>query len=835
MARQPKKNRGQGPREDFPDTRPRAEQRRGFFSFLWKILPLMLITAVVGFVVIIAGSLRIREVVVTKLNALALSSVSTVLSAPYSLGVESDIEKSYLLPRLKRLGYRESSATPALPGEFFQTSTSMLIFLRGAQLPGGRSSPEQLITMALQENRLISITGPNGRALESIILEPEVISLLGNSATRASTPFPLSQIPQNLIDAVVAIEDERFYSHLGLDFIAIARAIIVNLRAGAYLQGGSTITQQLAKNLFLTSDRTLKRKLYEALAAPLLETAYSKEQILELYLNEIFLGQEGNVALHGFGEASSSFFAKDLRDISLGEAALLAGLVKAPSKYSPRAHMDRAVERQHIVLEKMLELDFIDEAALASAKTEVIAIQPAQRAKRVAPYFVDYVRRTLETEVTLSGLTERNVRVFTGIDRQYQQCAEQAVDQGIDELIKRHPRLKKRVKQLQAALVSVVPHSGEIRAWVGGTEYGLNQFDRVSQAKRQPGSAFKPFVFLTALDKNLNSYRVARTTSTLEDEPVTFNIPGSGSWSPQNYDKKYRGEVTLREALTHSLNVPTVNLTQKIGVEAVARTAELFGFGTNLPRVPALALGAGEVSPLDLARAYTVLANGGMLIKLRPILSVGEAESPDSLFRENYQEQEVASKPAVFVLTDMLRSVVESGTANSIRRAGFTGPAAGKTGTTNGMRDAWFAGFTPSLLAVVWVGFDDNTPLGLTGGASAAPIWAEYMKCVSSMEPQLDFVAPEGVVYRQIDGYSGRLADNTCRERAINEVFVAGTEPVTTCSEEFSNDEVPLPSESQGLDGKEGEDEIDSLPSGLPPARQRVEQERPSVWDRIWQ
>ena len=317
---------------------------------------------------------------------------------------------------------------------------------------------------------------------------------------------------------------------------------------------------------------------------------------------------------------------------------------------------------------------------------------------------------------------------------------------------------------------------------MGGRDFGKTQFDRVSLAKRQPGSVFKPFVFLTALDGSLNGYRTARTTSLLLDEPLSIEIPGKDPWEPQNYDKSFRGEVTVREALAKSLNVPTVRLASKVGIDYVARTAELFGFGDNLPQVPSLALGAGEVSPLAVAQAYAVLANGGLWQNVTAITSVSQGEPRAEIYRSNVLQSRVVSAPAVYVLTDILRSVIEEGTGRVVRRMGFLQPAAGKTGTSNDGRDTWFAGFTPRLLAVVWVGFDSSKALKLTGASAAAPIWTEFMKCAQPLEPDLDFLPPKGVVKRQIDTRSGLLATPHCpRESLTDEIFVEGTEPITAC------------------------------------------------------
>jgi penicillin-binding protein 1B len=658
----------------------------------------------------------------------------------------------------------------------------MEIFLKGFKTSVA-SEKSALVTLFLNDNKLSGISR-NGDNISSIYLEPEPLSLLGASSTRMSLPKSLSVFPDKLKHAVIAIEDERFYSHFGVDPIGVARAIAVNIKSGRMVQGGSTLTQQLAKNILLTNERSLSRKALEAVCAVLIETAFTKDQILEFYFNEVFLGQEGNVAIHGFGEAARSFFNKDVEDLNLEEAATLAGVVKAPTTFSPRRKPENAKERRALVLQRMKEQEYITPEEEARAKNVDLTIAPPYHSKRESPYFVDYVRKVVEENVTIPIDSQDSLRIYTSLDREYQQCAEDAVQNGLLDLEKKFPKLKKKKSRpLQAAMISVIPASGEVVSWVGGRDYQTNQFDRVSMAKRQPGSAFKPFVYLTALDGSLNSYKVARPTSILEDEPVTIDNPGSVPWTPANYDKSYRGEVTLREALIHSLNIPTVNLVQKVGVDSIKRTAALFGFGDSLPAVPSIALGAGEVTPLELARAYSALAEGGLAAHFHPVFDVTVNGRPLLKLSTSNSEERIASEPATFVLTTILQDVVDRGTATVIRQLGYKGPVAGKTGTTNDARDAWFAGFTPHLLTIVWVGFDDNSELGLTGGKAAAPIWANYMKCVEPSEPVLDFIPPQGVKHVMIDKPTGLLASDNCpKEDQMAEWFVEGTEPVTECN-----------------------------------------------------
>ncbi|MFN8389323.1 MAG: PBP1A family penicillin-binding protein [Bdellovibrionota bacterium] len=795
MARRKSNKSREAPEETPPPKRWR------FGRLIKGVLGLMILAGI-GLGV---GSYFIRNEVIARVREREVNSNAGVFTRPFPIERSMSLTGSKTFERLERLAYHKVSGEPEHAGEYSLSSDRMLIYLRGAHFGGEPDQEEQLVELTLSPAKEVTniIDVKFRQPMKQIYLEPELLALLGDTATRASTPKQLKEFPENLIHAVLAIEDERFYSHFGLDPVGLARAIYVDITAGGLVQGGSTITQQLAKNLFFTRERTFARKVFEALSAVLVETAFTKDQILELYLNEVFLGQEGNVALHGFGEAARAFFGKDVANITLAEAATLAGIIKAPTRLSPRLNPADAKKRRAVVLEKMAELGFITPEQQTKATLENIDIRPAERGKRKAPYFVDFIRRKMLEHFPVGDPAASKLQIVTGLDLQYQNCADEAVENGLKRLEQTYPRLKKGKGPLQAALISVSPVHGEVLAWVGGRDYGENQFDRVSQSQRQPGSTFKPFVYLTALDKNLNTYRVARTTSILSDEPTTIPISDGKTWQPKDYEEGYRGEVTVREALTHSLNIPTVQLAMKVGIDAVAHTAALFGFGTDLPRVPSLALGAGEVSPFDLVRAYAAIANGGTLLNLKPILAIMVEGDSEPIGKPETKEERVASEPAVFVLTNMLQSVIEAGTGTVVRRMGFTAPAAGKTGTSSDTRDSWFVGFTPRTLAVVWVGFDDNRETKLTGAQGAAPIWTDYMKCVSGFEPQLDFVPPPGVVFQKIDRQSGLLMTPSCpTQNEMTEVFVEGTEPVTPCPihtrDVYADDQGGLPPAAQG-------------------------------------
>ena len=754
-----------------PIQKPSQRRLRGWFSLFFLFAAVVLV-----------GTLWMRFKVINRVQSRAFQNASYVMSKPHIVSAGDNIFDIKLSSRLSRLGYIRTQSKPKKPGTYYRTSSQIQIYRNRFQLPTGGLESERFVSILFDSTGTISdvLYEESSRSVGQVALEPEIISKLGSSEKRAVDFKTLDQFPKQLKQAILSIEDERFYSHLGVDPIAILRAMVTNFKSGRVVQGGSTITQQLAKNLFYSSERSYTRKFFELFSALLIETAFSKEQILELYLNEVFLSQEGNTAVHGFGEASKSFFRKDIKNINLAEAATLAGLVKAPTSYSPRRNPKKSKTRRQVVLKQMKEHGKISNSEYLKAFNEKLKVFPKRNIKRVAPYFVDYVRKNINP----SSFENEGIKLHTELDLEYQLCAENAVKSGLEKLEKARPKLKKQ-GGLQAALISLDSKTSSTRAWVGGRNYSLNQFDRVSQALRQPGSSFKPFVYLTALDRSLNNYRVARTTSILVDEPLTITTPGQEDWTPKNYDGKFRGEVTLRAALAKSLNIPTINLATKVGVRYIAHTAELFGFGRNLPQVPSLALGAGEVTPLSLARAYGGLSSGGKLRAVLPVVSITETESRAPLKTYKSRVIPAASPAATYVLTNILQSVIENGTGRVVRRLGFEGPAAGKTGTSNETRDAWFAGYTPSLLTVVWVGFDNNSETGLTGASGAAPIWAEYNKCVSGLEKnkRKSFEVPEGVVFKKIDRRTGLLATNYCPlNDIVTEVFVEGADPISPCS-----------------------------------------------------
>jgi penicillin-binding protein 1B len=702
------------------------------------------------------------------------TSIAAVYTDILQITPGTKISAEQFREELLARGYAQMNGETQEAGQFKYVAGEISGKLREFTSASGSLYPARRFSFPLPQT---------GDRSASITLEPRILAPLLSGEQRAHSFKTLKELPLSIQQAVIAIEDERFYKHFGVDLIGIARAMVINLSTLSLAQGGSTLTQQLAKNTLFSRKRVLSRKIMEALAAISIEMRLSKERILELYLNEIYLGQEGSVAIHGVGAASMTFFGKTIEELTLGEAALIAGMIQAPSAYSPRRHLNRALERRRHVLQKMEELGFISAKDREQAELSKPQIIKQKHFERRAPFFVDALRSSLSDTIDLESSSISGLKVYTGINFALQECAEKAITAGLRQIERSHPAIAKNTPPVEAALLAIEPASGLVRAWVGGRSYARNQFDRVTLGLRQAGSTVKPFLYLTALDSTLNRYKIAKPTSILPDQPLSVHVMKNRSWEPENYDHTFRGDVSLRNALENSLNLPAVYVSQKVGIDALVNTFKRFNLGAQVPAVPSIALGAFETTLYRLTSAYAALANGGRSVTPR-LYTAAVDGSEHAIIQAPFHEQQLASEEAVFVLTHLLKGVVDRGTARSIRTLGFSAPAAGKTGTSNDARDAWFMGFTPSLSAGVWVGFDDNRKFGLTGGKVAVPIWTEFMSCAEHWIEMLDFIPPAGVEMRLIDTVSARLATSACPgEQVIQEAFVRGTEPVTACPE----------------------------------------------------
>ncbi len=701
-----------------------------------------------------------------------------VYASPQTLVPGIQIERVGLAATLGRLGYTETSAAPAAPGQWRRGGEAWEIVLRAPET--SRGEPRR-IHLDVADGRIARVVGDD-REVSEATLEPEVLTSAPDGNGEDRRPVTLAEIPRALVRAVLAAEDHRFFEHGGVELRAIARAAWSNLRAGRVTQGGSSITQQLVKMRLLTPRRTLWRKLREAWLAELVEWRYSKERILEAYLNEVYLGQRGAVAIRGVGAGARAYFGKEVHQLDLVESALLAGLVRAPNSYSPTTDPARARARRNVVLRRMRELGEIGEDEYRRARRAPIRARPAALLGQTAPYFVDEMRQELEQRFGADVVEHRGVRIMTTLDPALQRFAEQAAARGLDRLESDYPRLRRKdpKRRLQVALLAVDTASGEIRALVGGRDYQVSQFDRVTLAHRQPGSAFKPFVYLAALRAEEGGPRLT-AASQVDDSPLTMIVNGK-PWSPRNYDDRYEGLVSVRRALQDSLNAASLRVAEAAGLEHVVETARALGFRGRLAPVPAMALGAFEVTPLELAQAYLPLANGGVRLPgpfaVHAVLDRDEEIQP----ARAAEPAHVISPAESYLMTSLLQGVVAEGTA---RAASDLGPfVAGKTGTTNDGRDAWFVGYTPRLLTVTWVGFDDGRPHGLSGGQAAVPIWTDFMRQVIEAYPQGEFAVPPGVEFADVDATNGKLARATCPV-TVKETFLAGTEP-PPCDEHTS-------------------------------------------------
>jgi penicillin-binding protein 1B len=614
----------------------------------------------------------------------------------------------------------------------------------------------------------------------SIELEPEFLGAIFHGDWEQRRLVPLSDIPPAFIDAVLAAEDHRFYEHHGIDLARTARAAWVDLTAHHVLQGGSTLTQQLMKNFFLTSKRDWHRKLTEALMAYIAEKRYSKDEILELYLNDIYLGQRGQEGIYGVWEAAQFYFSREPRDLTIAQMATIAGMIRSPNRFNPFRHVDAARTRRNQVLAAMLQDGYISKAAYDEAATETLRTREPYTETNDAPYFVDYVKHELAERYPPSVLTGEGLRIFTTLDVHMEKQAEQAIEHNLLGLEEKHPSLKRKEKsqQLESCLVAIEPQTGRIRAMDGGRDYRQSQFNRVTQSHRQPGSAFKPVTYLAGLQETFDgSAPQFLPTSYINDEPFTWQF-GATSWTPKNYKGRYFGRVTLEFALEESLNSATLRLADAVGLDRVLAMAEKLGFG-NLPPYPSVVLGGIEVEPIQLAAMYAILANEGMQVQPYAVTAVVNSKGAVIEGHELKAEQ-VLSPEIAYSMDFMLEQVIKRGTGVGVRRAGFMRPAAGKTGTTNDSVDAWFAGFTPNLLAVVWTGFDQKEALGLTGAEASLPAWTDFMKAATASRPDGHFPMPSDVARVRVDPLTGYLASRYCPV-TMEGVFPKSLTPTEVC------------------------------------------------------
>ncbi len=720
---------------------------------------------------------RYSRLIDRKLKAGPFQSTSMVFSAPRPVSVGDEITGEEIVAQLRRSGYSQSSgntmgwynvradgAVEVFPGpdSYFDDEPGVIKF------SGGRVA------------RIISLRDNTDRM--QYLLEPELVTNLTDRSREKRRIVEFRDIPQVLVNAILSAEDKRFFQHAGFDPLRVLKSAYSDVTSGRYEQGASTLTMQLARMFFLNLQKTWRRKAAEVLITLHLEQKLTKQEIFAYYANQVPLGFRGSFALHGFAQAARAYFAKDLDELTIAECATLAGMAQRPSDFNPFSKPDRVIRRRNLVLSMMRDNGFITQDQYRAASAEPLRLAPSEIESAEAPYFVDLVNEELQNGFADYDFRSSSFRVYTTLDPNLQRAAIEAVQIGVKEIDQRLSRRRwkkgETPPQAQVALVAIDPATGGIKALVGGRDYGKSQLNR-ALAKRQPGSAFKPFVYAAALNTGLMGGPEVLTPATmLDDEPTTFWFDEK-PYSPANFKNEYHGRVSMRQAIAKSMNVPTVRLAEIVGYETVETLAKQAGMNLDIRPTPAIALGAYEVTPLEVAGAYTVFVDQGTFVKPNAVSLIRD-RSGTILYSHKIERKQVLDPRVAFLMTSLMEEVLRSGTGAAVRSRGFSLPAAGKTGTSH---DGWFAGFTTRLICAVWVGFDDNRELGLEGAHSALPIWTEFMKRAHQYREYRnvrEFDMPEGVVSVELDPVTGMLATPGCPLTRV-EYFIAGTQPVETC------------------------------------------------------
>ncbi len=737
------------------------------------ILVLATLAGVVGGDALVRSYKYYARVIDARLASGYLTSRPGLYAAPRSLRAGQGFSLEDLALVLRRAGYTETDSSDIWNGSFSRKADAIELRPNSVRSAG----PSSVLITFDKDIRIAEIIG-DGVTLESFTLEPEVLTNDLSAKTGRNRKLVFTEIPPVLVNAIIAIEDRRFFQHTGLDVFGMTRALVRNVSEERAGQGGSTITQQLVKNTYLTPERTLRRKYAEAMLALALERRLSKEDIFALYCNEIYLGQRGAIGARGVEDAAQIYFGKALGSLTLGEAATIAGMIQGPARYAPDRHPEAARVRRNTVLAAMAAAGLITNAEANATAAEPLSILPLPKSSASqAPYFIDYVNRGVENESTHES---GSLRVYTTIDLELQRLAEQAVERQLEKL---DAAGKKSARKPQAALVALDPHTGNVLAMVGGRDYAESQLNRATDARRQPGSTFKPFVYAAALESGFSPLQM------FADAPREFVYDKTRVYRPENYGGGYAmRDVTMRDGLVKSLNVVTVDIAMQTGLARTASVAERFGL-PRPERYPSLALGTMEVTPLQLAGAYASFANGGRKVTPRVATSVAESQAVHTLS----ESSRAVSPTTAYTITNMLAGVIDRGTARRARNAIKGVAIAGKTGTS---RDGWFVGYTPNLVCVVWIGYDDNSQLGLTGAASALPAWIDFMSSAVGLRPELGgrtFECPEGIKFVEVDANNGMLSTLSCPQRELIAV-AERVQPNVECMEHGN-----LPRESDEL------------------------------------
>ena len=746
-------------RRRSPKKRRKSKRKSSRSRFPWIKIFLSLLVVLLAYIVFL--DIRLHR----QFEGTRWSLPARVYARPLELYTGLRLTSEQFASELRALGYRtvrvaRKAGEVSRNGNQFQFISRPFVFWDGQE-------PSQSIRVTFSSTHLKRLQDDrNGGALALARLDPLEIGSIHTARQEDRILLRLEDVPDSLVDALIAVEDRNFRTHYGVSPPAIARALWVNLNSGRVVQGGSTLTQQLVKNFFLSNQRSLWRKFNEAIMSLLLESRYEKDEILEAYLNEIYLAQDGQRAIHGFGLGSRFFFQRPLGELSTAQIALLVGMVKGPSYYDPRRHPERARERRNLVLRIMYEQGIIDRAQYQKSRTEKLGlVKAAAGTSKTFPAFLDMVRRQLRRDYDESDLVTEGLRIFTTLDPQLQWALQKSLDQQIRPLLKKQP-------SLQGA--GLVTHSanGEVLALAGGREAGFAGFNRALDARRHVGSLIKPAVYLTALEQS-RRYNLA---SLIDDGPLEYEQSGQ-LWKPNNYDRKFHGQVMLYQGLAHSYNVATARLGLDLGVNAVIRTLRRLSVEQPLNPYPSLFLGASELSLLDVTRLYLNFASGGFQLPLRSIREVLDAGGVPLQRYELSVERVIDPAPA-YLINRALQMVVEEGTARSLnRRFAAKLGLAGKTGTTNDLRDSWYAGYDGEKLAVVWMGRDDNQPMGLSGASGAMQVWSDLFASAGAVRQQP--AKAEGIAWYRVDRASAGLADKGCKDTVQLPFIESEAKPAT--------------------------------------------------------
>ena len=711
---------------------------------------------------------------IAALSTHRLDQPTRLYARPLILGVGDRLPAGELVALLDDLQYHEIASDLPVSGTYRLTGDGLVLRRRSFPAPhDGSPRPAADVEIAWRRSVIERLSLDGAPVLQVVVDLPLLASFYG-SEVRECRPVRLTDLPAHVVHAFLAAEDAGFYEHGAVSPIAILRAAWINFREGEVRQGGSTITQQLVKNLFLTHERTLARKYREVLMAWALERRLSKERILEIYLNEIYLGASGAVNLIGVGAASRAYFGKDATELDLVEAATLAAMVPAPARLDPRTRPDLVAGRRDSVIVEMADRGWISAAQAGTARRSPVVVRPTHPGRRLAPHFAALAADEARRRFGLATLDGKGLSLFSTLDLRDQRRAERNVSEQLVALERRKRARPAEGAPLEAALVSADPRSGELLAWVGGRDWERSEFDRARQARRQPGSAFKPVVFAAALEDG-----VAQPWQVVDDSPVIVRY-GEEAWEPRNNDRVFRGPVTVRSAFEKSLNVPTVRLAVATGLYRIAALAERMGSRGITDVQPSLALGAVDLSVVEVTAIYATLASGGVAHAPHALLAVSDADGLDLRGEPLPLPERVLHEATAYQVTSLMRGVVDHGTGWGVRRIGLRDPLAGKTGTSSERRDSWFAGFSTDRVTVVWVGYDDNRPTGFEGSRGALPLWAAFMRDVRPAEGYPEFEVPSLIESVSIDPATGLLATAACAER-ITESLPVWHAPLYEC------------------------------------------------------